>query len=118
MEQAVVETRIQLGVGRLLAWDHLVRPGSLVATIEPALGGRVADDGRVGFVREWEPGSLLAWEWSRDGDPGWSIVTVELVANDEGTLVTVRETLHAWEFEYYGAPSHDLGRSGRSRCSA
>jgi uncharacterized protein YndB with AHSA1/START domain len=69
------------------------------ATFEPRTGGRIAADGSVGIVRRIEPMRTIEWEWSADGDPGWSIVELSLDHSSEGVTVTVIETLMNWEFE-------------------
>ena len=69
------------------------------ATFEPRTGGRIAADGSVGIVRRIEPLLAIEWEWSADGDPGWSIVELTLDDTADGVVVTVVETLMHWEFE-------------------
>ena len=115
MEQADVTESVVLPVGRLRAWDLLTTGGWFgdPLEIERRPGGSVTSGDRRGFVRRWEPGSMLEWEWSRSGDPGWTLVTIELEAVDAGTRVTVTETLNAWEFESYGqTESGGVGRFG------
>lgn len=73
------------------------------ATFEPRVGGRIAADASVGIVRRIEPLRAIEWEWSADGDPGWSIVELTLDDTADDVIVTVVETLMHWEFETFPA---------------
>lgn len=107
MEQARIERRTTLGIDRGTAWQRVVEDfGGWFgpdATLEPEVGGHVVSGDRVGTVTQLDVGVSIGWEWSLDGDPGWTTVRIDLLPAQGGTEVVVTETLHAWEHETFGA---------------
>lgn len=81
------------------------------ATLDARPGGRVNSGTRVGHVTLFEEGRALGWEWSRDGDPGWTEVRIGLEGRGDRTRVTVVEVLHEWEHERYSAIEIDGPRT-------
>jgi uncharacterized protein YndB with AHSA1/START domain len=107
MEQARVERRVAMAVAPCAAWERLVDgfaawfgPDSHLDAVP---GGSVSSAGRRGHVTEVEPHAALAWEWSADGDPGWTEVRIRLYPTDAGTIVEAVEILHEWEQARYEA---------------
>ncbi|HSJ28856.1 MAG TPA: SRPBCC domain-containing protein [Acidimicrobiia bacterium] len=101
MERARVERRVMVESPAAEAWDRIVfgfeawfGPDS---RLEPRPGGRVSSPGRAGHVTHIEPSRRLAWEWSGDGDPGWTEVEILLHPTEGGTIVEAVEILHEWE---------------------
>ncbi|MGF1666998.1 MAG: SRPBCC domain-containing protein [Acidimicrobiia bacterium] len=97
-----------------VVWSRLVgEPESWLgagALLDAVPGGRVSFDGHRGIVRRVDPGRHLSWEWSADGDPGWSVVEVSITVEHGSTMVDVIELLMAWEFESF--PAQDAGGPG------
>ena len=116
MEQARIERSVVLDLPGQEAWTRIVfgfsdwfGPG---ATLEPRAGGRVTSEAKTGHVTAYREGSLLRWEWSADGDPGWAEVEISLHPGGSGTEVRVVEVLQEWEQVTYravgvGAPRTD-----------
>ncbi|MDH4118948.1 MAG: SRPBCC domain-containing protein [Acidimicrobiia bacterium] len=100
-----------LALSRAEAWAAVTVPDWLGvdAILEPRIGGRVAVAGRTGIVTEVVSAQLLCWEWSGDGDPGWSTVQVRLTSRGAGTSIEIIEVLHGWEQEIYPAQGHASG---------
>ncbi|HVR33929.1 MAG TPA: hypothetical protein VMS74_14630 [Acidimicrobiia bacterium] len=71
----------------------------------------MTSEGRVGHVTIFEEARVIGWEWSRDGDPGWTEVVMSLDASGDSTHVTVVERLHEWE--HVGFPALHSGGSRR-----
>lgn len=107
MEQARVERRVAVEQDPAEAWERIVDGFSAWfgpdSHLDPRPGGEVTSSGRRGHVTEVEPGVGLAWEWSADGDPGWSEVRVTLHPAERGTIVEAVEILHEWEQARYEA---------------
>ena len=107
MERARIERRTTIARGRVSAWSRVVDDfGQWFgpdATLDARLGGRVTSGDRVGHVTLLEPQRSIRWEWSLDGDPGWTEVRIDLEPNGETTDIVVTETLHDWEHEQYDA---------------
>lgn len=107
MEQARIERRTTLALDLDDTWRRLVDDFGdwfgTDASLDPTEGGVVESGGRRGHVTVLEPARALAWEWSRDGDPGWTEVRIDLDESSGRTEVVVTETLHEWEQETYGA---------------
>ena len=101
MEQARVERTATVPKPVPEAWRRITsgfaRWFGAGSMLEPRLGGQVTSEGRVGHVTIFEEASVIGWEWSRDGDPGWTEVVMSLDPSGEATSVTVVETLHEWE---------------------
>lgn len=117
MERARIERRVELRLPREAAWKRVVHRFSdwfgPDATLDPRPGGRVVSGGRTGHVTGFEAGRRIGWEWSADGDPGWTSVDIELESTDAGTDVVVTEALHDWEHEGYDAiDAHGSGPRG------
>jgi len=102
-----VERAISLPADPDSVWEHLT-DGNLVGDwmegdveIEARPGGRITmtpEDGSVvwGTVEEIIPGRRLQWSWrTDDGLP--TQVEIELEPGEEGTDLTVRETLLPWK---------------------
>lgn len=122
MEQARIERSIVLGLPADDTWDRVVRGFSewfgAGATLEPRPGGRVTSGAKVGHVTAYREGALLRWEWSQDGDPGWTETEISLHPHGEDTEVRVVEVLHEWEHVTYhavgaGPRNADLVESAR-----
>ncbi len=107
MEQARIERTAVLPTDANGAWKRVVDGFAHWfgpdASLEPRLGGPVSCGGRVGHVTTLEELSRICWEWSRDGDPGWTAVEIAFVEDGDRTQVEIVETLHAWEHEQYEA---------------
>jgi uncharacterized protein YndB with AHSA1/START domain len=101
-----VERHLTLPAEPSLVWEHLT-DGDLVAdwmggdvAIDPRPGGEITmspEDGpRVwGTVEEVVPGRRLQWSWrTDDGLP--TQVEIDLEPTEDGTAMTVRETLLPW----------------------
>ena len=101
-----VEKTVTLPADPGLVWDHLT-DGELVAdwmggevTIDAHPGGSITmapEDGDEiwGTIEEVVPGRRLQWSWrTDDGLP--TQVEIELEPVDDGTALTVRETLLPW----------------------
>jgi uncharacterized protein YndB with AHSA1/START domain len=101
-----VERSVTLPADADTIWEHLTE-GDLLGDwmegqveISPRPGGSIrmtpAEGPEVwGTVEEWVRGRRLQWTWrSDDGLP--TLVEIELEAVDEGTVLTVRETLLPW----------------------
>lgn len=101
-----VERSITLPTAPDAVWEHLT-DGNLLGDwmegdveIDPRPGGSITmtpDDGPVvwGTVEEIVPGRRLQWSWrTDDGLP--TQVEIELEPTDDGTALTVRETLLPW----------------------
>lgn len=116
MKQAGIERSTTLDLAWEEAWERVV--GDFAAwfgdgaLLDPRLGGEVVSGSRVGRVTTYEPGHRIGWEWSMDGDPGWTAVDITLQGERDRTVVTVTETLHEWEHEHHAA--RGMGRSGAS----
>jgi uncharacterized protein YndB with AHSA1/START domain len=102
-----VERAISLPADPDSVWEHLT-DGNLVGDwmegdveIEARPGGRITmtpEDGSMvwGTVEEIIPGRRLQWSWrTDDGLP--TQVEIELEPSEEGTDLTVRETLLPWK---------------------
>ena len=102
-----VERAISLPADPASVWEHLT-DGNLVGDwmegdveIEARPGGRITmtpEDGSMvwGTVEEIIPGRRLQWSWrTDDGLP--TQVEIELEPSEEGTDLTVRETLLPWK---------------------
>ncbi|HSJ83647.1 MAG TPA: SRPBCC family protein [Acidimicrobiia bacterium] len=102
-----VERAITLPADPDSVWEHLT-DGNLVGDwmggdveIEARPGGRITmtpEDGSVvwGTVEEIIPGRRLQWSWrTDDGLP--TQVEIEIEPSEEGTDLTVRETLLPWK---------------------
>jgi hypothetical protein len=117
MEQARIERRTTLAVAPRSVWSRLVnRFGDWFdpdATLEARLGGRVSSGGRAGHVTTFDEGRRIGWEWSRDGDPGWTEVEISLYPLGDGTSVEVVEILYEWEQERFESMAVErIGPSG------
>jgi hypothetical protein len=116
MEQARIERSVVLALAADDAWRRIVFGFSdwfgREATLEPRTGGRVTNEAKTGHVTTYREGSLLRWEWSADGDPGWTEIEISLHPADRGTEVRVVEVLQEWEQVTY--PSVGVGSSHRS----
>jgi uncharacterized protein YndB with AHSA1/START domain len=101
-----VERSISLPANPHSVWEHLT-DGNLVGDwmegdveIDARPGGAITmtpDDGPVvwGTVEEIVPGRRLQWSWRTDeGLP--TQVEIELEPTEDGTALTVRETLLPW----------------------
>jgi uncharacterized protein YndB with AHSA1/START domain len=101
-----VEREVTLPAEPGLVWEHLT-DGDLVADwmggevmIDPRPGGSITmtpDEGAVvwGTVEEVVPGRRLQWSWrTDDGLP--TQVEIELEPTEDGTVLTVRESLLPW----------------------
>jgi uncharacterized protein YndB with AHSA1/START domain len=103
-----------------VVWGRLVgEPESWLgagAVLDAVPGGRVGLDGHRGIVRTVDPGRYLSWEWSADGDPGWSVVEVSISLENGATVVEVTEHLMAWEMESF--PAQDAGGWGGAPVTA
>ena len=101
MEQARIERTVVLDLPAHEAWLRVVCGFSDwfgdEATLEPRPGGRVASGAARGHVTAYREDSTLRWEWSADGDPGWTEIEISLHPADRGTEVRVVEVLHEWE---------------------
>ncbi|MCI0426158.1 MAG: SRPBCC domain-containing protein [Actinobacteria bacterium] len=105
MDDVTVERSIVVPAPSDVVWEHLVE-GTLVSdwmespvTIEPRVGGKIgfAPDGveYLGTLEEIEPGRCISWSWRHpDRDP--SLVTIRLEPGEEGTMITVTESLLAY----------------------
>ncbi len=104
--EVAVERTVTLPADPDSIWEHLT-DGDLLGQwmegpieITPRPGGRITlvpDVGPVvwGTVEEVIPGRRLQWSWrSDDGLP--TQVEIELVEVEDGTTLTVRETLLPW----------------------
>lgn len=104
--EIAVERTVTLPAEPDLVWDHLTE-GVLVADwmggevdIDPRAGGAITmtpEEGPEiwGTVEEVIPGRRLQWSWrTDDGMP--TQVEIELEPVDDGTALTVRETLLPW----------------------
>lgn len=97
-----VERSITVDASPEDVWEHVV-DGTVASdwmgsplTIEPRPGGRVDfapdDTPYIGSVEEIEPGHSITWSWRHpDRDP--SQVTITIEPTEDGTVVTVTETL-------------------------
>lgn len=107
MEQARIERSVVIDAPPAHAWSRIVDGFSDWfgddASLTAHLGGRVTSGGREGRVTRFDEESSLRWEWSRDGDPGWTEVEITIRPVGAGTEISVVEVLHAWEQVTYGA---------------
>jgi uncharacterized protein YndB with AHSA1/START domain len=114
-----VERSVDLDTDPETVWEHLT-DGDLVGvwlgsdvTIEPRRGGAilVTGDGTgdiFGVVEEFIPGRRIQWSWRKsDGLP--ALVEIEIEPNDDGTRLTVRETLLPWQVTEMPAQRHVRG---------
>ncbi len=103
-----------------VVWSRLVgEPESWLgagAVLDAVPGGVVSLDGHRGVVRSVDPGRHLSWEWSADGDPGWSLVELSITVESGSTVVEVSEHLMAWELESF--PAQDAGGWGGAPVAA
>jgi len=115
-----IERSVWLPADPATVWEHLT-DGEMLgmwfdgdATITPRPGGDVRldpGDGpmRWGTVEAVEDGAGIQWSWrAGDGDP--SLVVIEIAPEDDGTRLSVTETLLDYEMSYYG-PTYVLPRS-------
>jgi uncharacterized protein YndB with AHSA1/START domain len=104
--EIAVERKVTLPADPNLIWEHLTE-GELVGDwmggeveIDPRSGGSITmtpEDGPEiwGTIEEVVPGRRLQWSWrTDDGLP--TQVEIELEPVDDGTALTVRETLLPW----------------------
>jgi uncharacterized protein YndB with AHSA1/START domain len=105
--EAVVETRRVMRRSPDDVWHRLVtEPGLWLgpgARLDPVPGGRVSFGDHRGVILDVEAPRRLSWEWSADGDPGWSTVELSIDEAEGETVVTVVERLMRWEFESFPA---------------
>ena len=104
-----VERSITLPADPDTVWRHLTVGDLLGAwmegdvTVVPRPGGAITlspPDGKPvwGTVEEVVPGRRIQWTWrTDDGLP--TLVEIELVPRDDGTGLTVRETLLPWRVD-------------------
>jgi uncharacterized protein YndB with AHSA1/START domain len=101
-----VERQVTLPADPGVVWEHLTE-GDLVADwmggdveIDPRTGGAITMIPEVGptvwgTVEEVVPGRRLQWSWrTDDGLP--TQVEIEMEPTEDGTALTVRETLLPW----------------------
>lgn len=107
MEQARIEQATMLRLSPSAAWsrvvDEFARWFGDGASLEPHPGGRVTSGERTGHLTSYVDGSRLQWEWSLDGDPGWTEVEISLHEVTDGTEIRIVEVLHEWEQVTYEA---------------
>ena len=115
MEQARIERSIVLDLPAREAWARIVHGFSewfgQGATLDPRPGGRVTSGPKRGHLTEYRKESLLRWEWSADGDPGWTEIEISLHPRDGATEVRVAEVLNEWEQVTYRAMGADSSRT-------
>jgi uncharacterized protein YndB with AHSA1/START domain len=115
-EDISVERSIDIDAGPEQVWSHLT-DGDLLSTwmgfplsIDPRHGGAIAMAGpgaaeTFGVVEEFIPNQRLQWAWrTEDGLP--ALVEIELAPVDQGTRLTVRETLLPWQVTEMPAQQH------------
>lgn len=116
MEQARIEQSTVLPLSRSDAWSRVVDEFSRWfgddASLEPRPGGRVTSGDRTGHLTSYLDRSELRWEWSLDGDPGWTEVEISLHEVGDGTEIRIVEVLHEWEQVTY--ESLGVSRGGGS----
>jgi hypothetical protein len=116
MEQARIERSIVLDLPANDAWVRIVFGFSdwfgAGATLEPRPGGRVTSGAKTGHLTDYREEALLRWEWSADGDPGWTQIEISLHPAGGATEVRVVEVLHEWEQVTYHAVG--IGSSPRT----
>lgn len=102
MDMPEVERSVEVDASPEEVWEHIV-DGTLASewmgspiTIQPRPGGDVdfAPDGDefIGTVEEVDPGRSITWSWRHpDRDP--SQVTITLIPEGDGTVITVTERM-------------------------
>lgn len=122
MEQARIEQSTTLPLSPPDAWSRVVDEFSRWfgddASLEPRPGGRVTSGDRTGHVTSYVHAGKLRWEWSLDGDPGWTEVEISLHEVTNGTEIRIVEVLHEWEQTTYEALGTPHGGGSRETLMA